>query len=128
MSEIADRLELAHQAYESRDWATAYDVLAEVRREHRLNGADLALLSDSAWWLGLIRESLQVCEDCYERYLAEGQLERAAATALETGFSWFLRGEPDIGSGWVSRARRILADLPEGLGHGWFSTWTPTKP
>ena len=40
-------------------------------------------------------------------------------TALENGFHWFLRGEPEIGSGWLSRARRILANLPEGLGHGW---------
>jgi DNA-binding NarL/FixJ family response regulator len=119
VTEIADRLESARQAYQRRDWATAYDVLSELRRQHRLSGADLAVLSDSAWWLGLIRETLEVCEECHERYLAEGQAERAALTALETGFNWFLRGEPDIGSGWLSRARRILADLPEGLGHGW---------
>ena len=48
-----------------------------------------------------------------------GRSERAALTALETGFHWFLRGEPEIGSGWISRARRILANLPESLGHGW---------
>lgn len=119
MSEIADRLESARQAYQRRDWATAYGVLSELRRDHHLDGDDLQMLGDSAWWLGLIRETLEVCEECHERYLAEGQVERAALAALEIGFNWFLRGEPDIGSGWISRARRILANLPEGLGHGW---------
>lgn len=42
--------------------------------------------------------------------------------ALGIGFTWFLRGEAEIGSGWVSRARRLLQDQPECAEHG-FLTW-----
>lgn len=37
----------------------------------------------------------------------------AACLAVEIGFLWLLRGEQQIGSGWISRASRLLADAPE---------------
>lgn len=42
--------------------------------------------------------------------------------ALDNGFTWFLRGEVAIGSGWVSRARRLLADQPDCAERG-FLIW-----
>jgi hypothetical protein len=34
-------------------------------------------------------------------------------------FSWFLRGEPALGSGWLSRAQRLLDDEPPSGEHGY---------
>lgn len=42
--------------------------------------------------------------------------------ALDIGFCWLLRGEIAIGSGWLSRARRLLQDQPECAGRG-FLAW-----
>ena len=114
MTDRADRLAKARDAHRRREWAAAYDALSQLRRAGPLDGDDLAALSDAAWWLGLIRESLEACEEGHERFLADGLVDRAAMLAIEAGFNWSLRGEPEIGVGWVSRARRLLAGQPPG--------------
>lgn len=83
-----------------------------MRQRRELDADDLHALGDAAWWLGLIKETLTISEECYRRYLQEGRPLRAAMDALDAGFSWILRGEAAIGSGWISRARQLLADQP----------------
>ncbi len=102
-----------------RDYAAAYDDLDARRRSGALDSDGLYALGDAAWWLGLIRETLEICEECHERFVDEGRLDRAAMVALETGFHWMMRGQPDVGSGWLSRARRLLEGQPTGIGHGY---------
>jgi DNA-binding NarL/FixJ family response regulator len=122
MDAAEERLGEAHAAHQRGDWATAYALLAQLRGAHPLGVDDLAALSEAAWWLGLIRETLEVSEECHHRLLEDGQIERAAMVALENSFNWFLRGQPEIGSGWISRARRLLDGLPTCVGHG-FLLW-----
>ncbi|MDZ5623187.1 response regulator transcription factor [Nocardioides bizhenqiangii] len=114
-----DRLRQAQAAMDRRDFVTAYEALVELQRSGLLDGEGLYALSDAAWWLGLIRETIEICEECHERFLAEGQVDRAAMVALETGMQWAMRGEPDVGSGWLSRARRLLDGRPSSVGHGY---------
>jgi DNA-binding CsgD family transcriptional regulator len=113
-----DTLNRARTAYARRDWPAAYRELKAAQERESLSADDLYALGDAAWWLGLMRETLAVCEECYQRFLAEGRVARAAMNALEIGFAWFLRGEPTVGSAWVSRARRLLADQPASVEHG----------
>lgn len=114
----SEALERGHGAYAQRDWSVAYEQLRAVRAAEGLAADDLVLFSDAAWWLGLNPESLAAAEECCEKFLAAGDTERAAMQALQCGFLWFLRGEPDVGSGWVGRGRRLLDGLPDCLGHG----------
>lgn len=107
------------EAMARRDYAAAYDELVALRRSGGLDTEGLYTLGDAAWWLGLIRETIEICEECHERFVGEGRLDRAAMVALETGFHWMMRGEPEVGSGWLSRARRLLDGQPLGVGHGW---------
>lgn len=102
-----------------RDFAAAYDDLVALRRAGDLDSDGLYALGDAAWWLGLIRETIEIGEECHQRFLAEGRVDRAATAALEIGFHWMMRGQPEVGSGWLSRARRLLEDQPPGPGHGW---------
>jgi hypothetical protein len=44
-------------------------------------------------------------------------VDRAALQAIDLASTFFMRGEPTLGSGWLSRARRLLADQPRGPGH-----------
>jgi len=118
MGEVAGRLQRAREAYAEHDWPTAYSLLREEQEIGGLAPEDLQVLGDAAWWLGLIREVLEITEDCFDAFLGAGDVEQAALAALENGFNWFMRGEPVIGSGWLSRARQLLDDLPEGFGHG----------
>jgi DNA-binding CsgD family transcriptional regulator len=118
MDAVDQRLEQARSAHARRDWPTAYELFGEVRRSADLSADDLFALADAAWWLGLIRETLEVSEECHERFLSEGRVEDAAMVALGTGFNWFLRGQPEIGSGWVSRGQRLLEKVPPCVAHG----------
>ena len=45
-------------------------------------------------------------------------MDRAAAQALELSAMLAMRGEFALASGWLGRARRLLADRPIGFGHG----------
>jgi ATP/maltotriose-dependent transcriptional regulator MalT len=83
---------------------------------------DVAALCDAAWWLGRIGEVVRLSEECFDRYVAEDRPEEAARTALDAAITWFLRGGIEIGTGWLSRARRLLVDRPIGPVHGYL-TW-----
>jgi ATP/maltotriose-dependent transcriptional regulator MalT len=115
---VSEVLRAARAAYERRDWAAACDGFTVARAQGELGTADLGALSDSAWWLGRNETSLALAEEVYRRHLSAGETRQAAKQALGLGFLWMLRGEGAIASGWFSRARRLLDDLPEGVEHG----------
>ena len=46
--------------------------------------------------------------------------------ALETGFHWMMRGEPEVGSGWLSRARRLLDGQGPSVAQG-FLLWMDSQ-
>lgn len=125
MPELADLLATARASYAKRDWPDAYRGLVTARQRGSLAADDLHSLADAAWWLGLIKETLTISEECHQHFLDEGRPRRAAMNALDIGFTWMLRGEVAIGSGWVSRARRLLDDQPECAEQG-FLIWLDT--
>jgi ATP/maltotriose-dependent transcriptional regulator MalT len=89
------------------------------------SGADeLAALGEAAWWEGDVEESLAAWEQAYRRYLrgAESDRRRGAMLAMDIGFTWYLRGEEAMGSGWLGRARRLLAGQPPCVEHGYLRT------
>jgi DNA-binding NarL/FixJ family response regulator len=118
MANTADILSRARTAYERGDWDAAYRDLKLLRDRQALGAEDLYALGDAAWWLGLVRETFAVSEECYQGFLAEGRVSRAAMTALGLGFVWMARGEATIGAAWIGRARRLLEHEPEGMEHG----------
>jgi ATP/maltotriose-dependent transcriptional regulator MalT len=111
----------ARRAYGDRDWAVAHERFRAARGMRALSAEDTAALADAAWWVGEIDESLSACEQAFELYLHRDPPDpRAAAMiALDLGYSWLLRGEEALGSGWIGRAARLLQDLPECVEHGY---------
>lgn len=124
MPDLADLLAAARASYARRDWPDAYRGLETARQRGSLAADDLHALADAAWWLGLIKETLAISEECHQHFLAEGRPQKAAMNALDIGFTWMLRGEVAIGSGWISRARRILEDQPD-CARSTTTTWRP---
>ncbi|MFW6091223.1 MAG: LuxR C-terminal-related transcriptional regulator [Actinomycetota bacterium] len=112
-------LERARDAYANSRWAEAYEQYRTVNEGEGLGDDDLAAFADAAWWLGRNDESLALSEQVYRRYTEAGEVRRAARMAIEIGYLWFVRGEETIGSGWVSRAIRLLDGVPECPEHGY---------
>lgn len=112
-------LSTAREAYARGEWGSAHRDLARARTLGHLSTEDLDLLGSTQWWVGEVSESLAVSEEVYHRYQDGGDLPQAAMKALNLGLLWFVRGELVIASGWASRARRLLAALPECLEDGY---------
>lgn len=119
MDDVAEVLVAARGAFDSRDWAAARDSFRSIEDEHNLSADDLQALGDSAWWLGSVDEALAAYEGAYRLYLHGEQPRQAAISALGLAVSMFLRGDVEIGSGWMNRAQRLLRDEPESAEHGY---------
>jgi DNA-binding CsgD family transcriptional regulator len=108
----------ARAAHRSRRYNAAYASLRGAAEVAPLEVGDLSLLADSAWWLGLVIESLRATEEAHQRYLRSGDVDRAAAQALDLAGMLAMRGELALASGWLSRARRLLEGRPPCRTHG----------
>lgn len=114
-----EALQRARQAHAAHRWGEAYRGFVAARQHAALAVDDLLALGDAAWWLGHGDESIALTESAHQQLLDDDQPRRAAMQALTLGFELFLRGEVAQGSGWLSRARRLLADTDEGPEHGY---------
>jgi hypothetical protein len=88
-----------------------------------LNADDAYARAETEWWRGHIDQAVMAYEEAYRRYLGEARPARAAAAAMAIAGSLFLRGDHAVGSGWLSRAQRLIGDLPDSVEHG--TSWTP---
>jgi ATP/maltotriose-dependent transcriptional regulator MalT len=109
----------AHEARAHRNWPRARDLFLRARDHRALGAEDLDALGDAAWWMGLVDESMAAYEEAYRLYLHGERPRQAAMTAMGVAVSLYLRGDGVLGSGWMSRARRILREQPEGAEHGY---------
>lgn len=112
MAESADLRERARSAYRLREWASAYELLTAADRESPLEPDDLELCVAAAYLTGHDDAgddlSARACREC-----APGDPARAARHASRLGILLLLRGEAARGSGWLTRARRLLDRLGE---------------
>lgn len=114
-------LTAAGEAYLRRDWVSARAGYLAAQSQAPLGADDLYALSNCAWWLGDLDTALQAQQEAYQLYLDNGQPGMAAMVALDVGYTLTLRGDTAPGSGWMSRARRLLQDLPEAPEHGYLT-------
>ncbi|MPZ88774.1 MAG: LuxR family transcriptional regulator, partial [Nitriliruptorales bacterium] len=112
-------LAVARDAYGRRDWMGAWDNYQAACAARELPADDVFALSDVAWWLGLMDESIAAADEAYRRYLHGDRPRQAAMAAIGIAVTSFLRGDEVIGSGWMSRAQRVLRDVPESPEHGY---------
>jgi DNA-binding NarL/FixJ family response regulator len=119
-----DELAAARAAFAARDWSRAHDRFVTARRTVPFDADDLNALAESAWWLGLMEESLAAREAAYERYLEVSNNRRAAMRAFDIAYAYFLRGNETVGGGWVNRALRLVEDEPECPEQGYLLYFT----
>lgn len=113
-------LDEARAAHRGGDWPVAYELYTRAREVGvPLTTEDLAGLSDAAWWLGRTEDFLAAGEACFRGYVQADRTREAAMTAVELAIALVMRGDRTLGSGWIGRAQRLLADLAEGPEHGY---------
>lgn len=108
-----ETLDSARAAFAARQWVDAHEGFVAAREKAPLDADDLAALSQAAWWLGLMDESLAAGEEAYKLYLDAADNRRAAYRAFDVAYGYFLKGNEAVGSGWLRRAHRLLADEPD---------------
>jgi DNA-binding CsgD family transcriptional regulator/Tfp pilus assembly protein PilF len=92
----------------------------------RLSGLDLAglaaeeleALADAAWMVCRLEESIATRQQAYVRYLETPENRPAARVAWRLFWDHLYRGDTVVAMGWLRRARRHLAAMPEEAEHG----------
>jgi class 3 adenylate cyclase len=122
VSEVLDRVEEGRQAIRNHRWREGYDLLSAAAADSPLEPEDLELLAWSAYFTDEIVQVVPYLERAYAGYVAAGNTVRAAMTAVQLAHEYgSVRLQKAVGSGWFSRAERLLADEPEGLAHGYLA-------
>ena len=121
MGDASAELQRARLAYGAHQWTTAGEAFLAARAAHPLDASDTGALADCLWWTGDVDGCLAASEEAYRLHLGGASPDPGAAAmmALDIGFTWLLRGEESLGSGWLSRAQRLLEDQPPALEHGY---------
>lgn len=114
---IVDDLEQARKAFERREWAVAYDRLSTVddQSRHELGPDDLMSLGTAAYLAGDDDACLRAFQRGYQAGISTGDTLSAIRFAFWLGLVLDLRREAAVGSGWIARAQRLLAEQPDDL-------------
>jgi tetratricopeptide (TPR) repeat protein len=100
-------------------WREAYDGLSAADTVGRLEAEDLERLAEAAWWLSDGTASVRARERAYRQYVRRGEPRAAASVALALAEDYFHRLARSVGQGWLRRAERHLAGLPDASERGW---------
>lgn len=117
---LSDELADARAAHARADWAASYAAFVRADGIGSMSLPDLDAYAMAAWRLGHGREAVRLAERLYNQLLRTDPAA-AAMKAVEIALEWVTRGDLFIAAGWTSRARRLLADAPEGAVHGYLA-------
>ena len=104
---IVDDLIEARDAYERREWVTAYRALSDLD-DAALQADDFASLATTAYLLGRRNDCVQAMQRAFQANIDAGDDVAAARSALWLALVLITGGEPAVGGGWAARAQRIL--------------------
>ena len=110
-------------AFAAHAWADAYERLSVADRQVPLEPGDLERLATAAYLVGRDDESAELWARAHHELLGRGETGRAARCAFWLAFGLLNRGESARGGGWVARARRVLADVPEDHAEHGYLRW-----
>ncbi|MEV6062670.1 helix-turn-helix transcriptional regulator [Nocardia asteroides] len=116
---VVDSLLRAREAYERREWVAAFEALSGTDAD-LLRAEDFTRLATAAQLTGRTNDGIQAMQRAYQLNLDAGAVTAAARCAFWLAMTLLNSGEAAVGSGWVARAQRLLADLPgEVVEHGY---------
>ncbi len=114
-----NKLVAGRDAIGRHDWRVAYELFTEVDGNGGLDTSDLELMAEAAWWTGRLDEAVAHRERAFSERVTQGEPLRAATIAMALAKDYFAKGTRPIGTAWMRRAERLLADEPESAELGW---------
>ena len=115
----ADALEAGREALRRFAWRDAYELLESADAATPLSPDDLEGIAAAAWWTGRLEACISARERAFAGYMATGSRRSAAMVAMAVAKDCFAKGASSIGSAWVARAERLLAEEPECVEQGY---------
>jgi class 3 adenylate cyclase len=112
-------LEAGREAVDRHAWSEAYELLKESDAAGTIPPDDLERLASSAWWMGRLDDCISARERAFAAYTNANEPRRAAMVAMMLAKDYYAKGAPSIGTGWVNRAERLLADKDECVEQGY---------
>ena len=98
-------------------WVATYERLTRLD-PGELSAAELESLADAAWLSCHLDGSTTARQQAYGRYLEAGEIGGAARAAWRLFWERLYAGERVVATGWLQRAHRHLAAIPESPEHG----------
>ncbi len=107
-----DALERGRQAFERRDWASAFEALRREAATESPAPEDLERLGEAARWSRHFDEMLDAFERAASAYEIAGDRRSAARTSVKLTLEHHARGSDALAAGWLARAARLLEAEP----------------
>src|SRR6185369_16688216 len=101
--------ELLHK----QEWGAAFSKLTAPDVTPLLGPVDLEELAKAAYLLGNETDGSEFYRRAHEEFLNLDQVQDAARCAFWLGFMSLINGELAVGTGWLSRAERLLSSQPD---------------
>lgn len=103
-------LHRAREAYERREWLTAYKTLSDLDNT-ALPATDFITLADSAELLGHSNDAIQALQRAHHSALDAAEPRVAARAAARLAMILAFRGETAVAAGWIAGGERLLDEL-----------------
>ncbi len=115
-------VEAGRAALARRSWTEAFELLSHAEASGApLTAEDLEGLGEAAVWSSHPQESIDARQRAFVAHTREGRPRRAALVALALVMNYSLRANHSVAAGWLSKARRLLEEEPEGREHGYLA-------
>jgi class 3 adenylate cyclase len=102
-------------------WIESFDLLKEADEAAGLDVDDLAQLAEAAWWTGRLDQCIAARERAFALSMEAGDARRAALVAMALAKDYFAKGTSSIGTAWINRAERLLAEEPDCVEQGYLA-------
>ena len=109
------------EAFDACQWREAHAKLREADARSALAPEHLERFAEAAWWIGHGDECIHARERAYARYVARGDDRRAGAMAIALAEDYMHKLARAVSQGWMQRAERHVAAVPESVEHGWLA-------
>jgi DNA-binding CsgD family transcriptional regulator len=114
---LVEDLVKGREAFERREWVTAYEKLREVDPVE-LTRDDVIRIGMAAHLAGDHEAAMNVLERGYRSSLDSGDTLGAVRIAFWVALALFTSGDVAVGGGWVARAQRLMEDRREDVVEG----------
>ncbi|HEU4511713.1 MAG TPA: LuxR C-terminal-related transcriptional regulator [Nocardioidaceae bacterium] len=111
---VIQDLRRAREAYERREWVSAYQALSGLA-DTELEPDDFVALATAAFLLGRTNDVVQALQRAYQAKLDLDDVPGAVRVAYWLTATLWGAGEVAVGNGWLSKGQRLLDDLGEDV-------------